>query len=231
MDPVLLGAGLDFFGGLLQNASNRSISAQQMRFQEKMSNTSFQRSMADMDKAGLNPILAYQRGGASTPSGAGIPATNPFARANEHVNTALARKRMEAEIQNLQASELLSLERLNTEKSSQAMAYANSARALAEANRVNEDVWYLNNSRSERLDMITWQAVNEYNRLSVTQADAALSALEEKVTLSGVGQTMAYLNRMGLSAKDVGSAVLNLFRKTGKKSPALMPLIDEGDKW
>ena len=42
----------------------------QMDYQERMSNTSYQRGIEDMRKAGINPILAYKHGGASAPSGA-----------------------------------------------------------------------------------------------------------------------------------------------------------------
>lgn len=42
----------------------------QQDFQEEMSNTSYRRAVRDMYGAGLNPMLAYQQGGASTPSGA-----------------------------------------------------------------------------------------------------------------------------------------------------------------
>lgn len=67
-----------------QAAINRQFQAEQaqhqMNVQEDWSNTSYQRAVGDLQKAGLNPMLAYQHGGASTPSGAsgsGSAASSP----------------------------------------------------------------------------------------------------------------------------------------------------------
>lgn len=49
---------------------NSAEAAKNRAWQEQMSNTSYQRAVEDMRKAGINPILAYQQGGASTPGGA-----------------------------------------------------------------------------------------------------------------------------------------------------------------
>ncbi|UDN67695.1 DNA pilot protein [robinz microvirus RP_96] len=44
----------------------------QQNFNRSMSDTSYQRAVQDMQRAGLNPMLAYSQGGASTPS-SGLP--------------------------------------------------------------------------------------------------------------------------------------------------------------
>lgn len=57
-----------------EHAAQASADAQ-MRFQKEQGETSYQRAVADMKKAGLNPALAYQQGGASSASGASASAT------------------------------------------------------------------------------------------------------------------------------------------------------------
>ncbi|AXL15565.1 DNA pilot protein [Microviridae sp.] len=86
MIEAFLGAGASLLGTHMRNKAAKSASARQMAFQKDMSNTSYQRGMSDMKKAGLNPILAGKFGGASTPTGSTYNPENVTTNAVQQFN-------------------------------------------------------------------------------------------------------------------------------------------------
>jgi len=81
--------GLGYFGQQETNTANQANAQAQMDFQERLSNTAYQRQVKDMEAAGLNPMLAYIKGGgASSPSGAMATYQSPVSGAAQAATSA-----------------------------------------------------------------------------------------------------------------------------------------------
>lgn len=93
--PLVAAGAVSAVGGWWANRQRQKEAQKDRNFQEKMSSTSWQRGLADMQAAGVNPALAYAKGGASSPGGAMAGVENITEGA---VSSGLHAKRLQEEV-------------------------------------------------------------------------------------------------------------------------------------
>lgn len=113
--PALAAAApgiMDAVGGIFSNSANRKEASRNRAFQERMSNTGYQRAAADLEAAGLNKYSMYQgTHSASTPGGSQAQQQNPMDAVNARLAMAQV-KQIEAQTDKTrEEKELLSIER------------------------------------------------------------------------------------------------------------------------
>jgi hypothetical protein len=118
----MLGAALDFIGDLWSNRENKNINNANLAWQQMMAETAYQRTMRDMRKAGLNPILAASRGATGWGTPNPIAMQNPLADAADNLalqaNTAANVRHKDAQIANLAADTTKKIQDALTSESS-----------------------------------------------------------------------------------------------------------------
>lgn len=228
-------AAASYLGGTQANQANKDIAQTNRAFQDYESSTAYQRATKDMAAAGLNPMLAYQQGGATTPAGAMAtmqnvlgPAASSGVSAYESINQA---KQQQQQIAQSQAQ--VDLIKAQTEVASAQAANTRSDTLIKDIQqgywrsmipKVQADTRLSQKTRDLVVKQIQNAALTGFNIVANTgntQADTVLKELQ-------VNQGSAFSNFFG---SDIGKAAPYLDKTLTWSNSAANILKPIGGKW
>lgn len=184
------------------NSANAAAADKQMAFQERMSNTSYQRGMADMKAAGLNPMLAFMKGGASVPDGARYEAHNE----NASLATGLSNVNMNQN-ELLEASTAKTVADAEKSKAEADLASAQAAEARARTPTYEENIKLTRAQVQEVLEKIPQIASStDLNRTQAAKLSAEINNVVKQGRLLD-SQSERELAQAGLSRAQISEVV------------------------
>jgi hypothetical protein len=201
-------AGLgSYFGQQQANQANTEMAREQMAFQERMSNTSYQRAITDMIAAGLNPMLAYSQGGASTPSGQTAVAQSALGAAANSATQA-ANSIADINLKTTQASTNASQEDLNRANQNLALIEgANKSAQLPGHQRYVDQVTSMINQNNAMAAQSSALAAKHTAELPESKAIGRLYEGNKGAYIKGAERLSPVVRDVGIGASSVGNLV------------------------
>lgn len=210
---------------------SRKEAEKQRSWEERMSNTSYQRGTSDMLAAGINPMAAISQGGASTPAGA--VAQIPQGIGSRASSAAAQMALTNAQTNNLNAQTDLTREKVTQEKYNTDWAAADNSPGNAygkphiERQLLVEELGNLKqrteNMRTERETRLIEQQILEATAGYTINTAKALAEIKQKEV------TAQELQNILLKLKlPEAEALADWFKRVGEGSPALKATMSIG---